>query len=177
MKLKTLLVVLTLLSWRALAQTTSLPAAALAQLDSMEQIMFQATQNADMFGHLMGDDYITLNADGVMQNKAQTLEMVRNHPLPKADTILFGDRHQRLYGHLAIRTGRAKVYITGFLLADFIYTQTWIFRENRWQFIGWQGTMTGWPKHYPVLITLALTGLALLVWWFVKRSKRRTRYK
>ncbi len=141
--------------------------------------MFKATQNADVFGSLMGDDYITLNADGVMENKVQTLEMVRNHPLPSADTILFSDQRQRAYGNVAIRTGRAKVYKAGLVLADFIYTQTWLYRDNRWQFIGWQGTMTGWPKHYPVLITLLLAGLAMLVFrWITKRRlskiERRT---
>lgn len=174
MKLKTPFAVLLLFYGSASAQTM-LPASALAQLDSMEHVMFQSTQNPDAFGRLMGEDYITLNADGVIQNKAQTLEMVRDHPLPKADTILFSDKQQRLYGNLVIRTGRAKVYVAGLILADFIYTQTWIFRKNRWQFIGWQGTMAGWPKQYPILITLVLASLAVvLVWWFMKRSKRRT---
>lgn len=167
---KLLLVGLVLVSGLVAAQTTSLPATAAAQLDSMERVMFNATQNAEVFGSLMGDDYITLNADGVMENKVQTLDMVRNHPLPKADTILFSDQTQRLYGTIAIRTGRAKVYKAGIVLADFIYTQTWVYRDNRWQFIGWQGTMTGWPKYYPVLITLILAGLAaLLLWWVMKR--------
>ncbi|GAB3037919.1 hypothetical protein GCM10027185_45370 [Spirosoma pulveris] len=137
----------------------------------MEQVMIGATQNPDVFGAIMGDDYITLNADGVMENKAQTLDMVRNHPLPKADAMQVSRQTQRVYGTVAIRTGQAKVYKAGLLLADFIYTQTWVYRNNRWQFIGWQGTMTGWPKHYPVLLTLVVAGLTMFGLW--RRISRR----
>ena len=170
---KALLISFLLISKWVSAQPTSLPPSTVAQLDSIEQVMFTATRNADQFDRLTGSDYITLNADGVMENKVQTLDMVRNHPLPAADTILFSERRQRVYGNIAIRTGRAKVYKAGLLLADFIFTQTWLYRDNHWQFIGWQGTMTGWPKQYPVIATLVLTGLILLVVWRVNRSRKR----
>lgn len=165
---------LMMVSGLVVAQPPQLPPTILTRLDSMEQAMFRATQNADVFGKIMGDDYITLNADGVMENKAQTLDMVRNHPLPKADTIQFSQQAQRVYGNVVIRTGRAKAYKAGLVLADFIYTQTWIYRNNRWQFIGWQGTMAGWPKNYPILFTLLAVGLvALVLRWIVKRRKVR----
>lgn len=170
-----LLLFLIMVSGLLSAQTPSLPATALARLDSTEQAMFQATQNADAFGNILGDDYITLNADGVMENKAQTLDMVRNHPLPKADTVQFSRQTQRVYGDIVIRTGQAKAYKAGLVLADFIYTQTWVYRDNRWQFIGWQGTMTGWPKHYPVMLTLLAVGIvALGLRWLSNRRKKRS---
>lgn len=167
--------VLMMVSGLLSAQPTHLSSTVLARLDSTEQAIFRATQNAGVFGAIMGDDYITLNADGVMENKAQTLEMVRNHPLPKADTIQFSRQVQRVYGNIVIRTGQAKVYKAGLVLADFIYTETWVYRDNRWQFIGWQGTMTGWPKQYPVIFAILVVGLAALgLSWIAKRQKTKS---
>ncbi|AUD05677.1 nuclear transport factor 2 family protein [Spirosoma pollinicola] len=176
MKYSLLIILLILYSELTSAQSTNLPTNVVSQLDSMEKAMFIASQNADAFGSLMGNDYITINADGVMANKTQTLEAVRTHPLPKADIVL-SDNRQRVYGDLAIRTGRAKAYKAGLLLADFMYTETWIYRDGRWQFIGWQGTMAGVPSYYGVLITLVLTSIiAAVLWWFMKHRMKPRRH-
>ena len=134
--------------------------------------MWNSLQNADQFGRLTGEDYITLNADGVLQNKEQTLEKIRTTPLPKAEADLL-EKSQRVYGNLVIRTGRSKIHKVGLLLTEFIFTETWIYRDKRWQFIGWQGTYSGIPAYYPVFITLILVALLwLAIRWFRRLGKK-----
>ena len=36
-----------------------------------------------------------------------------------------------------------KVYVLGQLVAESLYTTGWIYRDDRWQFVHWQGTMAG----------------------------------
>ena len=46
-----------------------------------------STGNYQAFGQLMGDDYLTANADGSYENKEQALEKMKKNPLPKLDTM------------------------------------------------------------------------------------------
>ena len=43
-------------------------------MDTAERLMFASFRNPEVFGPLLGGDYITINADGVMENKVQTLD-------------------------------------------------------------------------------------------------------
>ena len=70
---------------------------------------------------------------------------------------------------VVISTGRAKFYLGSIPVADIYFNQTWIYRDNRWQFIFWQGTMTGAPASYPVYFTLIGTLLIVGVVYLVIR--------
>lgn len=120
----------------------SLSKKVIEQLETSEKEMFAATSNGDSsaFKKICGKEYFTINANGV----AQTLEeALPNMPRFKGSTVELTQQKQRIYGNFALRTGLGKAFINGQLVAEFLYTAGWVFRNKRWQFIHWQGTPTG----------------------------------
>lgn len=137
--------------------------------DSLSRLLVD--QEAKMFHNMLtadrpaadkmiGEDYITIDADGVMQTKT---EMMRTFGRFKGATVALYDKRVRTYGNLSIITGRAKFYLKSILVAEVFYTETWVYRNNQFYFIGWQGTMTGAPSYYPVILSL----LGLVVLYFI----------
>src|SRR6478736_2877967 len=132
-----------LIALRSSGQSTAaLPANVLKDLDKAEQAMFKASSDGDSaaFRKICGVDYYTINADGNSATLEQTLPFV---PRFKGSTGVLSEQTQRIYGNLAIRTGRAKIYIGDHQVAEILYTTGWVYRDSRWQYIHWQGTMTG----------------------------------
>lgn len=114
----------------------------LEQLNKAEQDMFDATANGDSatFRSLCGADYYTINANG----EAHTLkETIPDVPKFKGGTAVLSEQKQRVYGDLVLRNGRAKIMVGGQQVAEVLYTTGWIYRDSRWQYVHWQGTMTG----------------------------------
>jgi hypothetical protein len=145
--------------------------AALNSLDAAEKSMFAIMGNADEPGflHIAGDDYFTINADGVALDRAGASKLL---PKFKGSTSQLTDRSKRIYGHTAVLTGRGKFYFKSILVAEVLYTQVWVFRDDRWQFVNWQGTMTGWPSWYPVIVTsVAFLGMCGVSWLVRRRRK------
>lgn len=126
----------------AQGNTKTLNASIIKELDKAEQAMFEANSKGDSaaFRKICGIDYYTINADGT----AYTLkETIPNVPRFKGSSGVLSEQTQRVYGNLALRTGRAKIYMFGKQVAEILYTTGWVYRDSRWQFIHWQGTMTG----------------------------------
>jgi hypothetical protein len=132
--------------------------------------MFAIMSNADDQGFLTiaGDDYFTINADGVAMDRTEALKLL---PKFKGSTSVLSERSKRIYGNTAVLNGRGRFYFKSILVAEVLYTQVWVYRDARWQFVNWQGTMTGLPSWYPVIATsVALIGLALVVCFFRRRK-------
>src|SRR5664279_2684571 len=167
------LIVLTSLLTIGYARKDSLSQQILVQLKSEQIRMFEMFSNGDVktFKLLSGDDYLTINADGTYMDKAQTFDLI---PKFKGSTYKISEQTDRVYGYVVISTGRAKFYFGSFLVADIYFNQTWIYRSGSWQFINWQGTMTGISKYYPIFLTLLLTIVTLgIILWIYRRKKRR----
>jgi len=133
-------------------------------VNAKEAEMFNVILSADKSAadKMVGQDYITINADGVLQNKT---EMMKDFGKFKGATVILSDKQIRSYGNLSIITGRAKFHFKSILVAEIYYTETWIYRNGKWDFIGWQGTMTGLPSYYPVIFTI----LGLILFYFIAR--------
>lgn len=114
----------------------------LKELDVAEKNMMEASTKGDSaaFRKICGADYYTINADGEAHNLAETIPFV---PRFKGSSAVLSEQTQRVYGNVALRTGRAKFYFGGHQVAEVLYTTGWIYRDGRWQYIHWQGTMTG----------------------------------
>lgn len=148
-----------------------------ADLAISQKKMFDCFSNGDKvtFAEITGNDYLTINADGTYFNKDGALEKIGSF---KGSTYKIIQQESRFYNDIAITTGRVKFYVKSILAADVFFTQTWVRREDKWLFIGWQGTMTGQPKNYPVYVTLLLSLILIGIIWFVKLkiSKRKRKY-
>ena len=155
------------------SQTETLTPETIKQLSDEQKRMFEMFSNGDTetFLEITGDDYLAINADGTYMNKTQSVELI---PKFKGSTYNILEQTDRIYGNVAISTGRAKFYLSSILVADVYFNQTWIYRDNRWQFIFWQGSMTGAPKSYLIYVTLIgtllLGGLIVVV---VRRFRRK----
>lgn len=114
----------------------------LSQVEVAEKEMFAATSAGDSatFRKLSGTDYFTINANGKAQTLQEALPFI---PRFKGSTVELLNQQQRVYGNLVLRTGLLKASINGQLVAEALYTAGWVYRDNRWQFIHWQGTPTG----------------------------------
>ena len=156
------------------SQTETLTPETIKQLSDEQKRMFEMFSNGDTetFLEITGDDYLAINADGTYMNKTQSVELI---PKFKGSTYDILEQTDRIYGNVAISTGRAKFYLSSILVADIYFNQTWIYRDNRWQFIFWQGSMTGAPKSYLIYVTLIgtllLGGLIVVVGRRFRRKK------
>jgi hypothetical protein len=141
-------------------------------LNAKENEMFNVIINGDkkQAEKLFADDYITINADGVMEGKENTLKTIGK--FKGAETKL-SDKKIRVFGSIAIINGKAKFYLKQVPVAEIFYTEIWDYRAGQWQFIGWQGTLTGVPSYYPVI----LTSIILIIIFFVARLIFRKRTK
>jgi hypothetical protein len=119
---------------------------------------------------MIGQDYITINADGVMENK---IEMMKTFGRFKGATAALSDKKIRIYGDIAIITGGASFYVKSIMAAKVLYTETWVYRDSQWYFIGWQGTMTGLPSYYPIIFTVLGLILLYLIIRLILRKIRR----
>jgi hypothetical protein len=156
----------------ACAQGDTLSPDLLDKLKGEQVSMFDMFTRGDVetFKTMAGDDYLTINADGTYMNKTQAYDLI---PKFKGSTYKVLEQTDRVYHNVVISTGRAKFYFGPMLAADVYFTQGWIYRDSRWQFIIWQGTMTGTPKNYPVYMTLIGVGLVTGIGWLLYRLFRR----
>lgn len=141
-------------------------------LRPMQTKMFNAFCSGDVgsFMGLTGEDFVTINADGSLMDKAAMETYV---PQFKGATFEILEQSDRFYNNLAVSTGKAKFFMKSVPVSEVYFTQIWIYREAQWSYIGWQGTTTGTLKYYPQV--MLLLGLLLLwgVWRIVARVMRR----
>jgi len=114
------------------------------ELEAAEAKMFDAVLKFDpvYWKDYVPNDYITINADGVMQTKEQILaDSARKNLFAGVSYKLF-DRKIRLYGDVAIINGRSQYLMGDKILGEVYHTEIWIKEKGKWMFDGWQGTYT-----------------------------------
>lgn len=123
------------------AQDTSLSARIFSQLDTMETQMVNALSNGDSaaFKKIAGLDYLDINANGIMMTLRSMLADVPHY---KGLRVNFSEKSQRVYGNFVLRNGKAKFYAANQQVGEVFYTQGWVYRHKKWQFVHWQGTTT-----------------------------------
>ncbi len=114
------------------------------ELDEAEAAMFKSVQdyNTAYFESIMSDDYITINADGVMMDKKQTIEDTAHRKMLSGYAFKLLDKTTRVYGNVGIITGKAQVIVQDKLMVEFLFTEIWTKEKNKWMYSGWQGTIS-----------------------------------
>ena len=140
-KATVLLLLFFLISIHSTGQNNRLPDSILKRLNASEIEMVNALSNGDStaFKRIAGYDYIDINANGNKMTLQSMLFEISNF---KGVLISFSDQAQRIYGNFVLKTGRAKFSSGGHEIGEVFYTQGWVYRNNKWQFVHWQGTMT-----------------------------------
>lgn len=141
MKKSVLLFLLSIILGHSMAQNRPLSKKTLQQLDEAETEMLNALSTGDSaaFKKIAGFDYIDINATGTKSTLQSMLNEIQNF---KGITVQFSGQFQRIYGDFVLKNGRAKFSFGGQIVADVFYTQGWVYRDKKWQFVHWQGTMT-----------------------------------
>ena len=114
------------------------------ELDEAEAAMFKSVQdyNTPYFASIMSDDYITIDADGVMMDKTQTIADSAHRKMMSGYACQLSDKTTRVYGNSAIITGKAQVIVQDKVMVEFLYTEIWTKEKSKWMFSGWQGTIS-----------------------------------
>lgn len=135
------LVVIVLISTNSSAQNKPLSEKILDQLEMAEKDMVKAICDGDSvaFKQIAGDEYVDINFNGTKTDLRSMLNGLHNF---KGLSVSFSEQSQKVYQNFALRTGRAKFSVSGKLIAEVLYTQGWVYRNDKWQFVHWQGTMT-----------------------------------
>ena len=122
-------------------QNNSLPDSILKRLDAAEKEMVNSISNGDStaFKRIAGQEYIDINANGSKTTLQHMLSDISNF---KGVLISFSDQAQRVYGNFVLKTGKAKFSSGGQEIGEVFYTQGWVYRNKKWQFVHWQGTTT-----------------------------------
>jgi hypothetical protein len=101
-------------------------------------------QDPDFMKDLVADDYFSINADGTTVDKTQLLAQ-KGSPQQKmmaAATYQQFDKQVRAYGNVGIITGRARAYMNGTYVVEFLYTAVFVKQNDKWMFTLWQGTLS-----------------------------------
>jgi len=135
------LVLLPLFLVHSFGQDKHLSAKILKRLDEAEKEMINALSNGDSaaFKKIAGYDYMDINANG---NKVRLQSMLLDIPGFKGISVSFSEQSQRVYWNFVLKNGRAKLSMGDQLVAEVFYTQGWVYRDKKCQFVHWQGTMT-----------------------------------
>ena len=131
----------------------SVSASTTKELEEAESKMFAGIlhHNADYFKDYVANDYITINADGVMADKEQTYADSSRFKMLAGFTWKLSDKKIRVYGNVGIITGRAGIYLKEMFAGEFLYTAIFVKDRKKWMFTGWQGTMSkDSPKPPPI---------------------------
>jgi hypothetical protein len=114
------------------------------ELEAAEANMFDAIPKFDAayWKDFVHKDYITINADGVMQNKDEALADSSRKKMFAGVTSKLFDRKIRLYGDVAIINGRSQYLAGDKMIAEVYHTEIWVKEKGKWMFNGWQGTYT-----------------------------------
>ena len=108
-----------------------------------EENMFNAIKTNDPnFWKTVSDSYITINADGVMANKQESInDSLRRKMFTGIDHKLF-DHTIKVFGNVGICNGRAQFFMQNQMVAEVYYTAIFRKENGNWIYEGWQGTMT-----------------------------------
>ena len=117
-----------------------------AELVAAETEMFAkiVKQDPDYMKNLVAEDYFSINADGSTETKTQ-LMAEKDSPKMKmmaASTAELFDKQIRAYGNVGIITGRARAYMQGKYIVEFLYTAVFVKQQGQWKFTLWQGTVS-----------------------------------
>lgn len=121
--------------------TAARPESAEQQLRKMEREFFDALERKDVIvlGRILADDFISINHDGKVVNKAEMLKNAQSGGVV-VDSIKAEDFLSRVYGNMAVVTGRSTYFKSGNMVGDVRHTQVWAKRQGRWQAVSWQAT-------------------------------------
>jgi hypothetical protein len=127
-------------------------------LKKLGQELLEAVKQRDSqtLDRLLADDYITTSQNGVVGDKALSLEHLKSGQF-KIDSVTTEDVKVRVYGNAAVITGLS-IWNGQHKIR---YTEVWVRRAGGWQAVSWQGTMVAEQAATPAVGTEVTTASGL----------------
>jgi len=119
------------------------------ELDSAFKKMWKnvtLTNAAEYFKTDVSDNFFTVNADGIVQNKAELLADTKRLEMLEILSFEFFDQQIKVYDNVGIINGRIKVFSEGTYVGEIFYTAIFVKQNEIWKYENWQGT---WTKDSP----------------------------
>ncbi|MFT4758038.1 MAG: hypothetical protein ACI91R_002699 [Vicingaceae bacterium] len=119
------------------------------ELDSAFKKMWKNlthTDAAEYFKTDVSDSFFTINADGIVQNKAEFLADTKRIEMLETLSFEFFDQQIKVYNNVGIINGRIKAFSEGTYVGEVFYTAIFVKDNNVWKYENWQGT---WTKDSP----------------------------
>ncbi len=119
------------------------------ELDSAFKKMWKnvtLTNATEYFKTDVSDDFFTINADGIVQNKAELLADTKRLEMLEILSFEFFDQKIKFYDNVGIINGRIKAFSDGTYVGEIFYTAIFVKYNDTWKYENWQGT---WTKDSP----------------------------
>ncbi len=104
------------------------------------------TNANDYFKTDVSDDFYTINADGIVQNKQQLLDDKKRLEMLELLDFKFFDQVIKVYDNVGIINGRIQAFSEGAYVGEVFYTAIFVKENGVWKYKNWQGT---WTKDSP----------------------------
>ncbi|MCC7232202.1 MAG: nuclear transport factor 2 family protein [Bacteroidia bacterium] len=115
------------------------------ELDSAFKKMWRnvtLTNFADYAKTDVSDDFFTIDADGIVQNKEQLLADTMRLRMLENLKFKFFDQQIKPYGNVGIINGRIQAFADDKYVAEVLYTAVFVKKNGTWQYKNWQGTFS-----------------------------------
>jgi hypothetical protein len=119
------------------------------ELDSAFKKMWKnvtLTNAAEYFKTDVSDNFFTVNADGIIQNKEELLGDTKRLEMLEILSFEFFDQQIKVYDNVGIINGRIKAFSEGTYVGEIFYTAIFVKQNEIWKYENWQGT---WTKDSP----------------------------
>ena len=119
------------------------------ELDDTFKKMWQnvtLTNATEYFRTDVSDDFFTINADGIIQNKEQLLADTKRLEMLENLDFKFFDQQIKVYNNVGIINGRIQAFSDETYVGEIFYTATFVKYNDIWKYENWQGT---WTKDSP----------------------------
>lgn len=94
----------------------------------------------------VSEDFFTVNADGIVQNKEELLADTMRLELLEILDFKFFDQRISAYNDVGIINGRIQAYSEDIYVGEVFYTAIFVKEGGIWKYKNWQGT---WSKDSP----------------------------
>lgn len=88
----------------------------------------------------VADDFYTINADGIVQNKEQLLADKERLKMLEILDCKFFDQVIKAYGNVGIINGRLQAFSEETYVGEVLYTAIFVKENETWLYKNWQGT-------------------------------------
>lgn len=94
----------------------------------------------------VADDFIAIDADGVIANMEETLADTTRLKMLESLKFKFFDEQIKVYDNVAVINGRTQAFSNDKYVAEVLYTAIFVKQGGIWKYKNWQGT---WSKNSP----------------------------